>query len=441
MKRMTIAGMPDTDTSLIFTRGIFRPGLLLSLLVLALALFFAPRALAQSDGGWFVYIYDYNSRTIMRVDATGGATEYPLGLAEDEFLGGHEIAFTADGSLAAFCTVIYPSQQDANTQTTLYVRDIAAQTNTLQLDLGPSVGCRAGAFNADASQVAVGVVYREPFAESAGAQEGPAWRLSTFDTATGAELNTLTADDDIAAQIETFNDIPVMTVATDFDESGVLFYAQPWIGMDGPPEFPTYRWNPAAASLEAVPSRGLAISDYLAATGELAFGAFDESLPAGEPMGPVPIFNLAVVRDAGGTERPVYVSPDWLVLGTDFVNDGNALLLTLLEPFNPQSVEPSETSDIKLITVDRAGNVAEFGSYSSYVEALGVPGGFAVLWAEYNEAGVPVMHLDHFPAGGAMTPLWQSDPAGNAAVTWQLIWAPPVTPAGDLPPFAAADLP
>jgi hypothetical protein len=181
---------------------------LFALALLTLLVSTAP-AFAQ-DTNWFAWLYNGGTREMVRVNPDGSQAAYSLGLDSNTYIGSYDMAFTNDGSRVAFCTVTYSENTPQGT-TTLYLRDIVGQTNQLQIDLGPSIGCRTGrnAFNPEGTQLAVGMIRYFPMDETIPDApqmdtSGPAWELRVYDVASGnlvQEINTTTPAASITGEL------------------------------------------------------------------------------------------------------------------------------------------------------------------------------------------------------------------------------------------------
>lgn len=388
---------------------------------------------AQTGAPWFVLLYDGNTRALTRVYNDGRQETYPLGLGDDVYISAREMAFNADASRVALCLVTYTPEGQVNT-TRLIVRDIVGMVNVLEMDLPRHAGCRASVLDTERGILALGLVSHY-FGDPAADPSRPAWEFQVLDLASGSVLQRMTPDMLPGVPLEFFPaEIPLLLVARLLDESGAVLLGYPFAGMGGMPVLPAYRWEFASGAVESVSGWGGFNADYLPATGELVYGAYNENLPVGEPGGPVPQNNVLTLQESNGQTRTIYHSPDWLILNSTFVNDGQQILLMELEPFDFNA--PDETSEIRLRSLGRDGAVADLGRYPSFVDVQPVPGGFVVLWAEYpaGETGFRMM-MDYY-AGGRAGRLLEFG-TDNTGVTQELAWTPALVPAADLPPFPA----
>ncbi len=195
---------------------------------------------------------------------------------------------------------------------------------------------------------------------------------------------------------------------------------------------PLFTWNLADNTVDPVEVAGWGTQtlDYLPQTGELIWTAVNPALAAGDPGGPMPPYNVLMIHDADGT-RMLYHSPDWLIMGADFVNGGRQIALRLLEPFDGTGM-PGEQST-RVVLMDRTGTMTDVGNYPSYTEIVPAPGGFVVMWAEFGDSSMPDYKLQHYQ-NGAFTDL-PAPSANNGGITWFLSWGPVGDVPADLQPF------
>jgi hypothetical protein len=382
---------------------------------------------AQSDSEWFAYLLNGATQELVRVNANGESASISLGISPNEFIGGgRDIAFSDDGSRVAFAQ----TDSSPDRSTTLVVRDIAAQTNTLEIDLGGTFGAQVRAFNAEQTQVAVGAVnYYEgdPNADTS----RPVWQLRVVDVASGEVVYELNANDPLADDIELVASGTIMPEVRYFANDQIVFAAVPW-GIGGAPELPAYVWQLNDDTLSPIEGYGLPGVDTLD-TGELIYLDVDESLPTQEPGGPVGAFNVVMLADKTGQARTVYHNPDWVLLDSTFVNNGRQIAVQMLQPFDENHPAPQVT---QWILLDRNGEVSGDGVYPSFSQVLPAPDGYAILWAEFaDNMGTPprTTRLDYV-ANGATTNLW-TEVTDQAGTSWELVWSSPVSLADNLQSF------
>lgn len=381
----------------------------------------------QAQSPWAAYLLDTGAQALVRVSADGSQTVQPLGLNPGEYVSAFDLGFSPDGTKVALCPVNYGDGSTAPTAR-LIVRDLNAQTDLLQQDLGPALGCRA-TYRSDGAFVALGIVHYLP--ESGSPDPAlPVWELRVVEPGSGGTIALLRSDGPEAAAAGLASATPILPLVRRFEGAELTFAALPYTTGDSG-AVPGLSWRVDAAALAPVEPWGNPQLDVLPA-GEFAWIAHDPARPAGLAPGPLPASNVAQVREASGQTSTVFASPDWLLIGARFVDDGRRLALHLTAPFNPDSTDAGTPS--RWVAVDRSGAVQDLTSAAGYAQVQSAPGGYVVLQSFAPEGGgAPTYTLDYV-AGGQISTLWA---APSAATAYELAWTPPVTPVEGLPPFAA----
>jgi hypothetical protein len=382
---------------------------------------------ASAQGDWFALLYNNMTREFLRVNADGTEETYSLGLPENLYVNARDMAFSPDGSHVAFCVIEY--KENNQNITTLFVRELATESNVLTQDLGSSIGCRVTG-NDDLSLLAVALVRYYTGAPQTDPSLFP-WELSILDADTGEIVNSLTPESPLAPSLEYAYGETFLPFVLQFARDEVIFGEVPY-GSEFPPDFPTYSWQLDANTLEPTAGWGYPFSDTLESTGELASLAQDPTLPAGEPGGPLPRNNIVTVTDASGATEVVCHSPDWILVGVEFIDNGERLAFELLEPFDPN--DPNVPSGMRLIALDRPGNVTELISSGGSIVVMGAPDGFVVFVNQSST--LPSMLSLQYGSDGNLNTVWSYD-VPQTGSPWELAFVIPPTPAENLPPFKA----
>lgn len=392
-------------------------------------------ALAQ-DTNWFVYLYNGGTKELVRVNTDGSQTAYALGLDANTYVSAYDMTFTPDGSRVALCGLTY-SENSPQGVTTLYFRDIANQTNILQIDLGNSIGCRTGkyALSDDGTQLAVGLIRYFPTDATVPDAppmdtSGPAWEVKVYDIASGNlvnEMNATTPAASIAGELSGGAFLPDVRY---FANKQIIFAEMPY-GIGGALDMPVYLWTLADGSLQPYQWYGNPGVDFLP-TGELIWIDDDPGLPAAEPMGPIGFYNVLLYADKSGEPpRLIYHSPDWTLADAKFINNGQQIAVLLLPGFDPNNPEMQPS---KWVALDRAGTVTGLATVPNYAQLLAAPNGYVLLDFTFQnpaEYANPLYTLRY-----GTTTLWQNAPA-DPSVNWELAWVTPSPMAEGLQPFPA----
>lgn len=376
--------------------------------LLLIAAFILPLAVFQSSeagGRWSFYVLNQQDNTLLRIYEDGEIEELDLGLQEGQFVA-TRIAVYPNENLAAFCSVI-PNGADAPVSA-FQVRDLTANTDRINIPL-ESGECNVSShsFSTNGSSVAYGTI-----------QGVGEWKLTVLDTTSGEVLHELT-------ELPVDQDYYVMPDPLVFPGNTITFAMVMW-GTERGPSSPAFIWNLETGDVEQDDAFGNFKVDYLSATGELAWVDQDEDRPAAEPGGPIPMSNVVRVRDADVTD--VYYNEEEVITGVRFIDNGQALAISLLSPFDMDN--PGEQTT-RWVRVDRQGNVTEIASnQGGFIDVLPFRNGFAILnWTLQEGASLRTV------VGGETNQLWATE--GNAL--WMFVGPyDGLLSATDAEPFAPA---
>jgi hypothetical protein len=398
------------------------------ILVMAILLMVMP-ALAQDTSQWSAYLFDNINNALIRVSSSEETQSFSLGIPSGSYVYGMSIS--SDGSQVAYC---YEYREDPNAAGTmkLVVRDIDQEANLFETELGQLVGCSVTAFNTDV--LALSIVYNYAF----NAGEGISWELRLIDPTTGEALSALTNETPEMPTVAFFGqeDVPVLAKVHELSRERVSFIAIPYVGSEGPAEMPAYEWNVSEGTVSELPAAfGRFNADYLSETGEVVYSTLDESLDAAMPNGPIPQANVVKIQNAQG-DVTIYQNTDWVITGTSFVSNGEAVLVSMIAGFDEQNPEPMNIS--RYVLVKRDGTIIEFTEeYNGAVFVDAIPNG-AIFVYTANPSGPDYApsHVFLMSNEGVLTPY--SDVEVDYSLGWsppQLVWTSPSPVASDLAPF------
>jgi hypothetical protein len=398
------------------------------ILVMAILLMAMP-ALAQDTSQWSAYLFDNINNALIRVSSSEETQNFSLGIPSGSYVYGMSIS--NDGSQVAYC---YEYREDPNAAGTmkLVVRDIDQEANLFETELGQLVGCSVTAFNTDV--LALSMVYNYAF----DAGEGISWELRLIDPTTGEALSALTNETPEMPTVAFIGqeDVPVLAKVRELSRERVSFIAIPYVGSEGPAEMPAYEWNVSEGTVNELPAAfGRFNADYLPETGEVVYSTLDESLEAAMPNGPIPQANVVKIQNAQG-EVTIYQNTDWVITGTSFVSNGEAVLVSMIAGFDEQNPEPMNIS--RYVLVKRDGTIIEFTEeYNGAVFVDAIPNG-AIFVYTANPSGPDYApsHVFLMSNEGVLTPY--SDVEVDYSLGWsppQLVWTSPSPVASDLSPF------
>jgi hypothetical protein len=384
---------------------------------------------AQAGGTWYAFLFNGITRQLVRVDVNGTQESFDLGLDETVFLGSRDMAFSPDGSRAAYC-VNRASGDTPQGDTTLVVRDLAAQADVLQVPLGGNLGCRVSAqgFNADASQVTVSIV-KYFVGDTTMDTSGPVWRLLVVDVASGSTVAELNAQSESVLAAGVLAGSALLPEVREFANNQVIFAEVPW-GVGGAPEWRAFIWQIDSGSLQPDTTLrwGKSGLSTLDSTGELAWIDNDPDLPSIDPGGPIAPFNIVKLADRSGAEHLLYHTADWVLVDTEFINGGAQLGVLLLAAFDSENPGQQES---RWIALNRDGTQADLTSGTAFTQIADAPGGYALFEFSFNADFTQQTFRLSYVTAGENRLLWESQEPG-----WELAGTIGAPLAAELPAFA-----
>ncbi len=393
----------------------------LSLLGLALLLGVMP-ALAQSGDDWSAYVYSQAQQTLVRVMLDGTQTAYPLDLGESVALQGRHMAFWPDGDRVAFCAVTYGE----TTSATLTIRDLPGGEDLVSLPFESASDCRVtqAGLSDDQTRLAVALFNYFP-ADTEADTSQPPWQIVIVDTATGDILDTLDGGDPHVVEAGIAPERATIAEAFAFSSDVLTFYAIPY-AVGSSSFYPTYRWDLSDDTLALADEQAEYSVSVLADADERLYAAQDTSLPFGIPNGPVPPNNVVLASRGDETPYTIYYTPDWVVVDTDYIDNGQRVAVTLYPPADMPQMSAFLVS-LRAVAVDREGGVEELVTTDGTMQLAGAPGGYVALLGSIDPTGD---HRLMYASAGQMRPLWQA-----SGESWELAWAAPTITPDTLPPF------
>jgi hypothetical protein len=358
-----------------------------------------------------------------------------LELGEDEFLSSSDLTISADGGLLAYCKIQFA---ESGSTRALVIRTVAPGSKVVEMPIDPVYGgCRPSAFNADASQLVLGLAMESYFDPNA-ASGVPSWRTQVLDVRTAEVLHEINSDSLDTSVLDNFGrgNVPMMADVIAFHNNLVTFRGIPYVGMEIPADIPAWLWDLSSGNTRPLENIGRMRSDFLYHTGEAVYPALDESLDAAIPNNPVSLANVVRIQDDRGVIKTIYQNEEDVVVATNCVMDGQAVAVTLLGGFDEN--RPGDMSSIHFVLVDRSGAVRDLGpDYEQYAQIGSFPGGAVVASSEIPDQGTPIAHLA-LTQGDGLDHVWEYQPVMENGYSFlELVWTPQVEVAGTLPPFTA----
>jgi hypothetical protein len=398
---------------------------------------------SPSTSNEFAMLFDGFNGDAIRVNLNDGSSQnFDLGLTSNNiYLGGRVVS--SDGRLIAYCAVERLSDVDVVNR--FAIRDIEAGRNLIEQNFGNIPGCNPGAFSPDNSKVAVAFVFNSLITSEQNFPDEPNWALRIFDVNTGAVVQEFTADSPNAPDFEAMEEFwfepgisPMMDVM-DYSDAAITFLAYPFVGRDGPPAAPAFRWDLASNELSQIEGLGNNGGTYLPETGEIAYPHLNEEFPAAQPMGPVALANEVRLQDANGT-RTIYRDTDNVIASLRFVNGGRQLAAMLIPAGDPDAM--TDPAPVRYVLINRDGTVENMNSATpNLIQIFGTSNGFGVLRIESQqnaEQEFVNLHQILKYENGNLAVVWEytPPPVVNGQIWMEYLWSTPEQIAPNLPPFA-----
>lgn len=388
---------------------------------------------ANPDAPWSVYLSNYTEVQISQFNPDGSVVTYALPEGSQTGLGADSVAFAPDERRIAYCSTppvsTDPNAAPAQPPYTLTVRDLAGQTNVFDVSLGELAACSVTgeAFSTDGSRLAVGTI--PPFPEQGVMPEGEAsWQLQLIDAATGEVLDTL---DSLSPQLSELGydtaQMLLMPYTRRVEGDRVYFALVNWF-TEGQPSYDAFAWDTNADTVTEAPLWGRPFADEIPTVDgvEFAYPMLDEDQPAANPGGPTYEANTVVVQREDGEPVVVYTNTEEVITSVRYIDDGAALAVGLLAPFEPAGDVPGQ-QPVRTVRVSRDGTVSEIAEpvNNASIEVLAVPGGYIDFTRVYNPENNALNYTLDAVIGGEGVNLWSetSDLNSPDSVQWTLIHA------------------
>lgn len=390
----------------------------------------------NTDPG-FVYLLQNQTYKLTRISlADGSSQEFDLGLPDDGSVYVHQFSFSNDGRLVAFCANDRVS--DGVVSRRLVIRDIERQETIRESHFGNVDGCEVSAFNEDATEVAVGIVYNSPLMGAINFPNQPDWQLQINSVSEYAITRLLSEGDASAPDYESMKEdfwfdegISAMTRVVSFTDTEILFTAYPYIGRDGPLRIPAHRWDLQTGAVTPIEGLTELGASYLPETDEVVYPELDESFDAAQPTGQMSPANTIRINNNGDI-RTIYRNSDFVIASADFINGGRQIATMLIGAWDENN--PGEITPSRFEIINRDGSVGQVSSgFFNYNQLYGTADGMILLsltrlGIEGNEYQLVQYRNDE------MNILWSISTDRNLG--YNIVYAPPMPVAEGLSSFA-----
>lgn len=379
--------------------------------VLILIFVFSRMAHVNADEHWIITLFNEESQTLLQIDANGNQVFYPLRTSGAQRISS-DVA--VDGSLAAFCAVM---NSDDVPQTRVYVLDFVAGEVLLE-DTLEDDECNIRPASLHDGLLAVGRLSRD-FQD---------WWLDVYDISTGGLAYTL---DELTLQQNPFSLMPYPKY---LDDTTLIFAMVNW-GTEGQHHSPAFRWTMADGEISQEEIWGMRNLVYLPETGEFVWTALDPNLPAGSAGGPALTNNVVKYRNKAGEVLTIFHSVDFLPVDVQFIDDGQAVAIHLIEAFAGTDVSGIRQS--KWVRLGREGGLRDLTDlFSGFSQIVPAPDGYIYLEQSYS---------DEDGAGGQVRLKWITSERSatlfdaNDGTLWRIVHYTPLSVTEGTAPFVAVE--
>ena len=367
----------------------------------------------NQENVWYAYLYNQNDQTVLRINEDGSThLTHLLPPMQGEITSVETLAVGGEAGheVVAYCTsMLYEEKYsqilniiDAEDGHLIQRHTIAEQLSQDQLGM-----CRVSlkGISPDGQTVAVSLVNIDE-------NNAFHWRLVLVDVAHGTLVKEVNSAMPNLAD-STNNRFRIMPDVRQYNTDKIAFAVIPW-GTEGSPVESAYVWDLATDTLAQTPQWGSMILDYLRASQELVWIEADENLPAGNPGGPIPNFNVVRVADAAGNIQTVYHNTDFLPIQIKFIDGGQALAIQLLASIDSPTTDPGQQAT-KWVRLGRDGTLTDLRDTTGlYVQMMPFQDSYAFL----VQTDLTSLEANQ---DGIMNILWQTNEG-----SWSILSAAPL---------------
>ncbi len=322
---------------------------------------------AQSSA-WHAWLYSATDGSIRIADQTGTIVDgYTLPLSQAFNAYGEPITISASGRYVAY--VAYDSTS-ANNSTQLFVYDRDAQTNRFAYDITGSDVLGFEFLNTPLAFDETGQRFAFSFLD-----EELSWQIIVADLTTGTAQAVGSSTSAPELTEYAVNHVPVIQQLSGTRVSFALIA----YGTEFQQRYPAFTWDFLAGTATADDSYSSIVTDSTT-DGRRVVARFDDSLPAAEDDGDIPVLMLNVLEviDPRGDVVTQYNETDGTIERVLFIENGQRTVAQVRETGSDEPV-------LKIINAD--GTVAS-EMLGALNDLQGTPDGFVGL---FDNNGVPAM--------------------------------------------------
>ena len=391
--------------------------LLVSVLLTLLTIGLSPTRAQEVDNNWTAWIYRHQIGTVTVIDPNGAILDdFVLPIGPAFLLYSRNIVVSPSGRFIAYMVTdtaeTNPNQQliiyDLSSGITIAQHNIPSTAGWTSLDHPDSAGFIESQSLFAFSYELVDFTSGEP----------PSWEMITLDYNSGTVTNIVNQNDAIATI--TLNEFTVLPLIRQSSADGVSFVTL--VSDDGGQNAPAYTWDFNAGTITPIDYHQSGNSTTLRATGDVIQPSLDDGLgiaPTQDGIAPYGGNIIQVYSPASENMFPFYHTETRFIIDTDFVEFGNRVLST--------EVDPSGIVAPQWVLLERDGTtVAQTTAVAQPSQIRFTADGFVVF--NYNE-GLRLTHIRTSNNSFEQRPIWSDLTSGygggQLAYVQNFAFAPP----------------
>jgi hypothetical protein len=326
----------------------------------------------------------------------------------------------------AYCFTTNAQEGSPQKFVTLVVRDIAAQTNLVQLNLDLAIQCSVGRHAFDPlsnSSVLIGTFNYFPNDRTMIDTAAPLWQLREVDIATGQVIYEANATMSAVQSLLAYPNDPFLPVVR-YNLGDIVIFLQMPISIGGMVEAAAIDWRPASNTFSSIENYGLPVLDFYG--GELVWASNNPNFPAAEVMMMQP-YNILTVASKAGGQNTIFYSPTEAIIGAQYIDEGLNLAINL--------AMPTETGLVtRWVSLNRDGSITNMNisPFATLEDAAFGHVTYTITYGDPNTFANPSAVL-----------IWSNRGVQNTLLQlnsneWRLVWSKPSAPSpSGLAPFPA----
>jgi len=391
--------------------------LLVSVLLTLLTIGLSPTRAQEVDNNWTAWIYRHQIGTVTVIDPNGAILDdFVLPIGPAFLLYSRNIVVSPSGRFIAY---MVSDTAETNPNQQLIIYDLSSGITIAQHNTPSTAGWTSFSHPDSAgfieSQSLFAFSYELVDFTSG---EPPSWEMITLDYNSGVVTNIINQRNPIAEI--TVNEFSVLPLIRQSSADGVTFVTL--VSDNGGQNAPAYTWDFNAGTINLTDYHQSGNSDLLRTTGDVIQSSLDDGLgiaPTQDGIAPYGGNIIQVYSPANAGIFPFYHTEARFIIDTDFVEFGNRVLST--------EIDPSGIVAPQWVLLERDGTtVAQTTAVAQPSQIKFTADGFVVF--NYNE-GLRLTHIHTNNNGFEQRPIWSDLTSGigggQLAYVQNFAFAPP----------------